>query len=316
MTTPGLRIGAVARRTGVAVATLRAWESRYGVLKPARTEGGHRLYAEEDVDRVLAVLRLTSQGWSVAAAAASVTADRSPSRLGLVASGPDEAAEGAVDGASSGGRRQDPATTRFRDALGRAIHGFDGPGAESVLDESFARFGVAFTLEDVVMPVLRDLGEGWETDPALIASEHFATNTLRPRLQRLLHGARSASAPICLAAAPAEEDHELGVLAAAAVAADQGFRVTYLGSRTPVAALERSAATLRPDVVLIGAINAKAARRFLEEVPDLSGACLIVGGPGFTGSADLLPEGARHAASITELGATLRSALQRGGATG
>jgi MerR family transcriptional regulator, light-induced transcriptional regulator len=328
MMTPALRIGAVARRTGVAVATLRAWESRYGVLKPARTEGGHRLYAEDDVERVLAVLRLTSQGWSVAAAAASITADRSPSRLGLVATGPDAAAtadsgdggsaarDAAAAGPARGGRGPDPATARFRDALGRAIHSFDGAAAETVLDESFARFGVAFTLEDVVMPVLRELGEGWEHDPALIASEHFATNTLRPRLQRLLHVARSAAAPVCLAAAPAEEDHELGVLAAAAVAADQGFRVTYLGSRTPVAALERSAATLRPDVVLIGAINAKAARRFLDELPDLSGACLIVGGPGFTDSTDRLPEGARHAGSITELGATLRSALQRGGATG
>jgi DNA-binding transcriptional MerR regulator len=321
MTTPGLRIGAVARRTGVAVATLRAWESRYGVLKPARTEGGHRLYAQEDVDRVLAVLRLTAQDWSVAAAAASVTADRSPARLALLATRPAADGWSAVDGTvhdeddavggAGTGRRQDPATTRFRDALGRAIHGFDGQGAETILDESFARFGVAFTLEDVVMPVLRDLGEGWEEDPALIAAEHFATNTLRPRLQRLLHGARSAAAPVCLAAAPADEDHELGVLAAASVAADQGFRVTYLGSRTPVAALERSAATLRPDVVLIGAINARAARRFLDELPDLSGACLIVGGPGFAGSTDRLPEGARHAASITSLGATLRSALQR-----
>jgi MerR family transcriptional regulator, light-induced transcriptional regulator len=311
METPALRIGAVARRTGVAVATLRAWESRYGVLRPSRTEGGHRLYSEEDVDRVLAVLRLTSQGWTVSAAAASVTAERSPSRLGLVRTSPSEPDE--TDGSA---RRIDAATMSLRDALTRAIRGFDASAAEEVLDTSLARLGVAFALEDVVMPVLRDLGVGWEDDPSLIASEHFATNTLRPRLHRMLMGARSPSAPTCIAAAPEPEDHELGVLAAAAIAADLGFRVTYLGSRTPTVALERSIATLRPDVVLIGAMTAHAGRHLCAEPPALGDARLIVGGAGFDGLEAALPDGTLQAGALTELRRILQRALERGGATG
>jgi DNA-binding transcriptional MerR regulator len=65
-------IGEVARRTGVTVPTLRAWEHRYGLLLPIRTSGGHRRYREEDVQRVLAVLELTGQGWAVGAAARQV----------------------------------------------------------------------------------------------------------------------------------------------------------------------------------------------------------------------------------------------------
>ena len=65
-------IGEVARRTGVTVPTLRAWEHRYGLLLPVRTSGGHRRYREEDVQRVLAVLDLTGQGWAVGAAARRV----------------------------------------------------------------------------------------------------------------------------------------------------------------------------------------------------------------------------------------------------
>jgi DNA-binding transcriptional MerR regulator len=65
-------IGEVARRTGVAVPTLRAWEHRYGLLVPVRTSGGHRRYRDEDVRRVLAVLELTGQGWAVGAAARRV----------------------------------------------------------------------------------------------------------------------------------------------------------------------------------------------------------------------------------------------------
>jgi MerR family transcriptional regulator, light-induced transcriptional regulator len=311
METPALRIGAVARRTGVAVATLRAWESRYGVLRPGRTEGGHRLYSEEDVDRVLAVLRLTSQGWSVTAAAGSVSAERSPSRLGLVRAAPGvhDATDGMSDRADDAAGRVDTATVSLRDGLANAIRDFDASTAEDVLDTGIARIGVAFTLEDIVMPVLRDLGVGWEDDPSLIASEHFATNTLRPRLHRLLSGARSASAPTCIAAAPEPEDHELGVLAAAAVA-------TYLGSRTPTVALDRSIATLRPDVVLIGAMTARAGKYLCAQPPTLDGARLIVGGPGFDGLEDELPVGTLQAGPLSALRRILTQALEQGGATG
>jgi DNA-binding transcriptional MerR regulator len=71
-TTPGLRIGEVARRTGVTTATLRAWEARYGLVPSARTDGGQRLYREADVGRVRAVRRLVDQGWSVAGAVSQI----------------------------------------------------------------------------------------------------------------------------------------------------------------------------------------------------------------------------------------------------
>jgi DNA-binding transcriptional MerR regulator len=73
-------IGEVARRTGVTVPTLRAWERRYGLLLPVRTAGGHRRYSDEDVQRVLAVLELTGQGWAVGAAARRVADRRSAPR--------------------------------------------------------------------------------------------------------------------------------------------------------------------------------------------------------------------------------------------
>ena len=72
-----MSIGEVARRTGVTVPTLRAWEHRYGLLVPVRTAGGHRRYREEDVQRVLGVLELTGQGWAVGAAARQVAGRRS-----------------------------------------------------------------------------------------------------------------------------------------------------------------------------------------------------------------------------------------------
>lgn len=69
---PGLRIGEVARRTGMTIAALRAWETRYGLLAPARSAGGQRLYREADITRVRAVRQLVAEGWSVAGAASQV----------------------------------------------------------------------------------------------------------------------------------------------------------------------------------------------------------------------------------------------------
>jgi DICT domain-containing protein len=63
-----LTIGDLSSRTGVPAATLRSWESRYGFLRPERPAGGHRRYAESDVDAVLDVVRRRREGMSLEAA--------------------------------------------------------------------------------------------------------------------------------------------------------------------------------------------------------------------------------------------------------
>ena len=92
-----LRIGEVSRRTGVAVPTLRAWERRYGLLAPARTEGGHRLYSEADVERVRGMQRLLEEGWSAAAAAREVLREPAAvTHLSSVRGGGDDGSGGAA----------------------------------------------------------------------------------------------------------------------------------------------------------------------------------------------------------------------------
>jgi MerR family transcriptional regulator, light-induced transcriptional regulator len=297
-----LRIGEVSRRTGVAVPTLRAWERRYGLLEPARTDGGHRLYSEADVERVRAMSRLLDDGWSAAAAAREVL--RTPATV--TALRPVESS-GPVT-----------ATERLIGQLRAAIDAFDAQAADGAVDDVFARLEVPRALDEVLLPVLRTVGDGWQDDPRVIAREHFASNTLRPRLQRLLGTAPRGAARSCLAAAPDGEDHDLGLLAAAAVAADAGWRVHYLGARMPTPALERSVAELRPDVVLIGSLNRGRANAFLDAPPSLQGTPIVLGGVGFTPEdAARLPGAVVHQGAISELPATLTRALtRRAGAIG
>lgn len=288
-----LRIGEVSRRTGVAVPTLRAWERRYGLLSPERTDGGHRLYSERDIARVRGMQRLLDEGWSASAAAREVLREpASVTRLRPVAGG----GQASVD-----------LVTR----LEAAIEAFDGATADQVIDDVFARFDVPRALDEVVLPVLRRVGDGWQDDPRVIAREHFATNTLRPRLQRLIRTpSRAGGSRSCLAVAPEGEDHDLGLLAATVVAADAGWRVHYLGARMPTSALERSALDLDPDVVLVGSMFRAHAEAFLAEEPRLGRAGVVLGGPGFLPSdAIRIPGAVVHQGPIRELASTLERAL-------
>jgi MerR family transcriptional regulator, light-induced transcriptional regulator len=288
-----LRIGEVARRTGVAVPTLRAWERRYGLLSPDRTDGGHRLYGELDIERVRAMVRLLDEGWSAAAAAREVL--REPARITQLRpiAGDGDAAQDLVA------------------RLESAIESFDGPAADGVVDDVFVRLQVPRAVETVLLPVLRNVGDGWQEDPRVIAREHFATNTLRPRLQRLLRTSAAASgARTLLAAAPEHEEHDLGLLAACVVAADAGWRVHYLGARTPSSAIERAVATLRPDVVLIGATFREHAERFIEDAPDLGAAGLALGGSGFVPADSVrLPGAVTHHGAVSDVVPALERAV-------
>jgi MerR family transcriptional regulator, light-induced transcriptional regulator len=288
-----LRIGEVSRRTGVAVPTLRAWERRYGVLDPERTEGGHRLYSERDVARVTSVRQLLDEGWQTAAAAREVL--RAPAPVT-----PLTPVAGTGDASS--------------DLIGRlhnAVDAFDAAAADHVLDDVLARFEVTRALDEVLLPVLREVGDGWQEDPRVIAREHFATNALRPRLQRLLRSGVRAGQRTLVAAAPEGEEHDLGLLAASVAAVDAGWRVHYLGARTPTRALERSVAELAPHAILVGAVFEEHARAFLEDRPALGATAVVLGGAGFaeqdTGS---LAGAVVHRGAMSGVASSLDRALQ------
>lgn len=283
-----LRIGEVSRRTGVTVETLRAWERRYGVLEPARTEGGHRLYGDEDVDRIKAMQRLLEDGWSVVGAAQEVL--RSPGR-------PAARPSGIVP------------VDELRARLNDAFTAFDAPGTDAVLDDVFARLDVTAALDEVILPVVRHLGDGWEDDARIIAREHFASNALRPRLMRLLNRSHGRRSRVLLAAAPETEEHDLGLLAACVAAADAGWTVHFLGYRTPTTAMAKAAETARPDVLLLGAVRRRAGQQVLGELNGFAPA-IVMGGAGFVPE-DVAghPTWRLHTGSMRDLPETLDAAL-------
>ena len=161
---PLLRIGELSRRTGVGVDTLRAWERRYGLLRPERSPGGFRLYGPGDEERVRAMKALIDSGVSAAEA----------SRL----TGPPDRASVAAE------RRTDEAPDHAP-RLGAALERFDETDANAILDDALARFTIDAVASRVLLPVMHNIGERWESGEISVAQEHFATGVL-PRPDAVL----------------------------------------------------------------------------------------------------------------------------------
>jgi methanogenic corrinoid protein MtbC1 len=261
----GMKIGEVASRTGVSIPTLRAWERRYNVLDPARTSGGHRLYSDADVARVQRLLSLVSLGWTVSAAAGE--AARSPG-------------VGAV-GAGAGGPAHPDASmvAQFGRDLIDAVERFDVETMHRVVDAVLNVTDLRVACEEVLVPVLREVGTWWRADRGLIANEHVVSQLVRTRLLALLRTLRRTRRPLCLAVNPEGELHDVGLVMASLLLSQAGWAVTFVGADTPITALDAAVRRLAPDAVMVAAYRRTVALQFLERV-ELSPR-VVLGGPGF-----------------------------------
>jgi len=230
---PGpVRIGELSRRTGVSAPLLRAWERRYGLLRPRRTDGGFRVYGAADERRVRGMRARIDQGLSASLAAAAVLADEQ-SGPGPVARGPDE----------------------IRAAMSDALERFDERAAHAAIDRLLGTFSLEAALSGGVLPYLGSLGARWESGAVSIAQEHFATSIIRGRLLALARNWGDGHGPLALLACPSGEQHDLGLICFGLGLRERGWRILLLGPNTPVGTIEETAGRLAPDLTVIAAMQ-------------------------------------------------------------
>jgi MerR family transcriptional regulator, light-induced transcriptional regulator len=243
-----LRIGEAARRLGMTTAALRAWETRYGVPAPQRTAGGLRLYSEEELARVGAMRDLVAGGMAPAEAARAV-AD--------LAIGEEEAPTAGTDRSAASGTAAGYASPAALESLAGELEErlteFDEAGAHATLDRLLAQFSAEVVVADVVLPVLRRIGERWRRGGLAIAQEHFSTTLLRERLLAMARGWGRGIGPRAVLACPPGELHDVGLIAFGLSLRTHGWRVTYLGQNTPSETLVATVERLAPSVVVIAA---------------------------------------------------------------
>jgi DNA-binding transcriptional MerR regulator len=235
---PTVRIGELSRRVGVSDHVLRAWETRYGLLRPSRSAGGYRLYSDADADRIRRMQAHLAAGLSAAEAAQAVLAEVD------VEAAAEPAPAGRADGVEVG---------ELATSLREALDAFDEPAAQAVLDRLLAELSLSTVLRDVVMPYLGELGARWRDGTASVAQEHFASFVLRGRLAGLARGWGSGQGSRAVLACPVLELHDLALLVFGIVLNRQGWRIDYLGTSTPIDEVTRTAETTHPDLVVLAA---------------------------------------------------------------
>jgi DNA-binding transcriptional MerR regulator len=282
-------IRTVSNLTGVHPVTLRAWERRYGLIKPHRTPKGHRLYTPADVALIREVIELLGSGISIAQA---------KQRVGLAATPPPE------NPAAEGG-----AWEAYQARLARAVEAFDETGLEAAYAEALSLYPVDLVTAHLINPLLRRLGERWRDRPGGIAEEHFFATYLRNKLgARLHHLATQRARTRLLAACLPGEHHELGLLLFCLAAANHGFGFVILGADTPLDEVAHAQARAGCDGILLSGsvdpgppvLEALAALVRAVEVPVLVG-----------GHTALRHEGAIEAAGARPLGTDVHGVLRR-----
>jgi methylmalonyl-CoA mutase cobalamin-binding subunit len=282
-----------AQRSGVPSASLRAWERRYGVVRPERTESGYRLYDDAAIDALATMRRLVEEGWTGAAGAAPVSTGQVP-----------QASAGRPRRAGAGGDEGDDLREDFL-ASAAAV---DVTRLDSVLDRAFALGSFERVADDWLMPTLRALGEAWATGRVDVAGEHAASQTVMRRLSMAFAGAASVSrGPRVVVGLPSGSHHELGALAFATALRRRGVTVVYVGADLPASSWQRAVRAFPSRAAVLAvptsgdrAAAAEAATALLAAVPGLVVAAGGSHGSALASGVVSLPDGITESAQAVE----------------
>jgi DNA-binding transcriptional MerR regulator len=270
---PGyLRIGELARRTGASPELLRAWERRYGLLRPTRSQGGFRLYTAGDEERIRRMREYLARGVA-AAEAARLAMDAETSRTSAETSTPAVPAAETTTAASP--------LQAAADELAEALDRFDEEQAHAVLDRLLAAYRIETILRDLLVPYLHDLGERWARGEVSVAQEHFASNLLRGRLLGLARGWGQGHGPTAVLACLPGEQHDLGLIAFGITLYRRGWRIIYLGPDTPIATIRQATERIAPDLVVLAGTVSEPFAAHADAIADLARLTTVaVGGAG------------------------------------
>ncbi len=271
-------IRVVAKMTGINVHTLRAWERRYGVPRPSRTAGTHRLYDAGDIAIIRRVQELTLSGLTPGRACAYVIAEASENQA-VVEIEPQ------------------PVPDRGCELCGALVRSFielNEDTAGRILVELTQLLGPEGALVDVLLPSLAEIGTAWEEGRASIAAEHFASAVVRSWLVSNFDGAAKGDGRlVALVGAAPGEQHEIPPLALTMLLRRRGWHVLFLGAGMPFEDLSDAIVRKRPQLVCLSA-NTTASVPGLVDVllqlrclPEAGSVILTYGGSPFTASAHL-----------------------------
>ena len=261
-----LTVAAVARRIGVAPATLRTWDRRYGLGPSAHESGEHRRYCPADLARLTLMRRLITSGVSPCDAAAQAKSHKGTINLETIVT-------------------DYVVREELVAALHKAAKGLDKKFIEAALRKDLAQYGVEQSWSEVIVPLLLIVGNEWEASGDGIEVEHLLTEVLKGILREHVEDIRKpVNAHPVLLASVGEEVHSLALHALAAALAERKIETYFLGARTPLEALSAMITRSAPPAVFLWAqLSKNADPKFFNDIPAIRPMPrMVLGGPGWS----------------------------------
>lgn len=275
-------IKSVAKLLDMPAVTIRAWERRYHVVAPTRSESGHRLYSEQDIDDLRWLkIQTEEKGVNISQAVKLLEKMREQrnNRPSLPAVG--EPQEMTYDG--------------LREDLYEAMTSFDSERANSILNLGFALYHYEEMFHLVLAPILQRIGDDWEQGRVTVMQEHFASNLIFQRFHQFFRVFTvNPAMPKALAFCPEGEHHQIGLLLFSLFLRKNGVDLLYLGANTPLSGLGDLIVKNDIRLLVISLTNEEKLPAVEERVLQLKRQYpqvnIVLGGQGFAEVADELHE--------------------------
>lgn len=264
-----LTVAAVARRLGVAPATLRTWDRRYGLGPTDHSSGEHRRYTAGDIARLTLMRKLVISGVSPAEAA----------QRALAFDG-----ESSADVISSTLAKEVTVREELVETVLRAARAYDRNFVEELLRSEMQMRGITNTWNEVIVPLLILLGEEWADEGTGIETEHLVSEIIKRLLQEWNANVVDPINPRpVLLACIGEEMHSLPLYALAAALSERKIQAQFLGARTPIEAISAVVKRSAPPAIFLWAqLNKNGDFTALDQIPSIRPAPrIVIGGPGW-----------------------------------
>ncbi len=244
---PTFNLKAVVRETGLKPDTIRAWERRYGVPKPDRTPGRHRLYTQHDIDLLKWMNARQHEGMSISRIVdmwKSLEAEgKDPLEVTAHGLSTKAAPLGDVGELVNLRREWVNACLQFAESL-----------TEQVVTQAFALFPLENVVIDMLLRGLSEIGEGWYRGDITVQQEHFASALVVRRLNTLIASCPAPTRPERIVlASPPDEQHTISLDVTNLFLRRQGWAVIDLGANVPFDRLEKMLTAIRPQLVIAAA---------------------------------------------------------------
>ena len=241
---PKYSVKRISDLTGINPVTLRAWERRYGVLKPERNENRYRLYSDRDLAILRWLINKKNSGVSISTASENLH--------DMIAQ--NDWPEVIPFGIAQAKTVSLVPPQRYAEDLFDLLKNHYEIEAARLFEDAISKFDLETLIEKIIIPTLISVGEAWFQGEIMISTEHFATAFVLSRLNNLYISLPivNKGPKILIGGAPSEE-HEMGALMMAVLLRNRGYRVEFLGANLHLDDLADYSRQVKPALVVLTA---------------------------------------------------------------